>query len=114
MHELGITQNILSIALRHAEQVGATRITRLNLVIGDLSSIAEDSVRFYWDAVSRGTIAEGAELHFEQVPAMFRCRNCEVEFSPVEQDLACPDCGAHDVIMLDGNQFHLDSIDVET
>ncbi|MFN2270088.1 MAG: hydrogenase maturation nickel metallochaperone HypA, partial [Anaerolineae bacterium] len=51
MHELSITESILKIALRHAEQAGAKRITRLNLVIGELSGVVGESVQFYWDMI---------------------------------------------------------------
>lgn len=114
MHELSITQNILDIALRHAEQAGATRITHLHLVIGDFSSVVDDSVQFYWDVISQGTMAEGAELHFGRVPGTLRCLACQMAFSPDGRDFACPDCGGHQVMVVDGDQFYLDSIEVET
>lgn len=114
MHELSITQNILDIALRHAVKADATRITRLHLVIGDFSSVVDDSVQFYWDVISRGTIAEGAELRFERVPATLRCLTCEMRFSPDGRDFACPECGSLQVLVVDGDQFYLDSIEVET
>ena len=73
MHELPITQSLLEIALQHGEQAGAQRITQLDIVVGELSSIVDDSVQFYWDIVSKGTIAEGADLSFRRVPGTLRC-----------------------------------------
>ncbi|MCA9957781.1 MAG: hydrogenase maturation nickel metallochaperone HypA, partial [Anaerolineales bacterium] len=51
MHELPITENILKIANEHATQSGAARVTDLYLVIGQLSSIVDDSIQFYWDII---------------------------------------------------------------
>ena len=113
MHELSVTQSLLEIALRHAEQAGAQRITRLNLVIGELAGIVDDSVLFYWDIVSQGTIAERAELCFERVPAKLRCLECGYTFSMDGRDYACPECGETRVVAAGGDDFRLDSIEVE-
>lgn len=79
MHELGITQAILDTALRHAGQAGAQKIGALNLRVGALSGVVADSVQFYFEFVSKGTIAEGAELRIEIVPPRVRCRACLAE-----------------------------------
>ncbi len=113
MHELSVTESVLEIALRHAEEAGAERIVRLNLVIGELSSIVGESVQFYWDIVSKETIAEGAELHFERVPGRLRCLRCGHTFSLSHRDFLCPECGAGRVVAEGGNDFRLDSIEIE-
>jgi hydrogenase nickel incorporation protein HypA/HybF len=114
MHELSVTESLLEIAQRHAAQAGARRVTDLYLVIGRLSSIVDDSVQFYWDTVSQGTVCEGARLHFERLPAKLLCLNCsEIYF--LTQDLApCPKCSSDQVKILGGTEFHLESIGVET
>ncbi len=113
MHEMSVTQSVLEIALRHAERAGAQRITRLNLVIGELASIVDDSVQFYWDIISQGTIAEGAELHFERVPATLRCLGCDHTFPLNGREYACPACGEKRVAAAGGNDFRLESIEVD-
>jgi hydrogenase nickel incorporation protein HypA/HybF len=113
MHELSITESVLEIALRHARQAQAQQIVRLNLLIGDLSSIVDESVQFYWDIVSQDTIAEGAELHFERVPGSLRCLNCDHTFPLNGQSFTCPACGDTRVVAEGGNEFRLESIEVE-
>jgi hydrogenase nickel incorporation protein HypA/HybF len=113
MHEMSITQSLLEIALRHAEQANARRIVRLNMVIGELASIVDDSVQFYWDIISRDTIAEGAELYFERVPGILRCLSCDHTFPLNGRDYACPDCGGLQVTVAGGDEFRLESIEVE-
>ena len=113
MHELSITQSLLEITLRYGERAGARRITRLNLVIGELASIVDDSVQFYWDIVSQDTIAEGADLHFERVPGALRCLGCGYTFSLNGRDYTCPACGEKRVVPTGGDEFRLESIEVE-
>ena len=42
MHELGITENILNITLDKASEGQATKILKINLVIGELSGFVAD------------------------------------------------------------------------
>ena len=60
MHELAVTESVLEIAIRHAQEPKARNITDLYLVIGQWSNVVDDSVQFYWDIISEGTIAKGA------------------------------------------------------
>jgi hydrogenase nickel incorporation protein HypA/HybF len=114
MHELPITQSILEISIRHARQSGAKRITDLYLVIGQLSYVVDDSVQFYWDMIAKDTIAEGARLHFRRVPAEFLCLDCSRRYPVDGENLPCPDCGSTHVKVAAGDEFRLESIDVET
>ena len=112
MHELMVTESIRDIALRHAEEAHATRITDLFLVIGELSSIVDDSVQFYWDFVTEGTMAEGATLHFRRIPAEMTCSACGHRYSP-RRALPCPACDSNDVRVTAGEEFFLEAIEVE-
>ena len=113
MHELPVTQSVLEIALRYGHAQGAQRITALYLVVGDLSSIIDDSVQFYWDIISRDTIAEGAQLHFDRIPTRMLCLNCNQSYLPDRGTLACPNCQSTDVQVSAGDEFRLDSIEIE-
>lgn len=113
MHELPVTQSILEIALRHAKDAGASKILGLNLKIGQLSSIVDESVQFYWDIIAEDTIAEGAKLNFNRIPAELLCLNCNQRYQPGEDELACPACNSTRVKLVSGQEFLLESIDVE-
>ncbi len=114
MHELPITQNILKIALQYAEKEGATRIMTLNLVIGQLSSVIDDSIQFYWPIISEGTIAEDAKLYFRRVPAQLKCLDCGTIYELEDGQLrTCPSCESSQVSILSGREFQLESIQIE-
>lgn len=113
MHELSVTQSVLDLALKHADQAGAKQITDIHLVMGELSTNVDDSVQFYWDIIARGTLAEGARLHFRRVPAEFQCLDCSQRYHPAESELICPFCESSRVKIVAGEEFFLDSIDIE-
>jgi hydrogenase nickel incorporation protein HypA/HybF len=114
MHELAITQNVLEIVLRHARAAGGGRVSAIHLVVGELSSIVDESVSFYWDIIARDTPAEGARLHFRRIPARFRCQACGTEF-PLRQDSTdCPACGSRSARLTAGDEFSVEAIEVDS
>ncbi|GIV77612.1 hydrogenase maturation nickel metallochaperone HypA [Litorilinea aerophila] len=114
MHELAITQHLLDLTLAHARAAQARKVTHLYLVIGQLSSIVDDSVQFYWEQIARGTLAADAQLHFRRVPAWLQCQGCGAE-TPLDAqaDFRCPVCKSPAVQVVGGDEFRLESIEVE-
>jgi hydrogenase nickel incorporation protein HypA/HybF len=114
MHELTITESLLEIALRHARNANATKITDLYLVIGQLSSIVDDSVQFYWGIIAKDTQAEGAKLHFKRIPTEILCLDCSHQYFPGDNTMACPNCESIKVKIISGEEFYLEAINVKT
>ena len=114
MHELAITEQIAEIAIKHGEKNAAQSITDLYLVIGELSSVIDDSVQFYWDMIAEGTLAEGATLHFKRIPARLECQECGQTYSLEGNQLdGCPACESIKVKVKTGKEFRLESIEIE-
>ena len=65
MHELSIMQSALSLALDQARQAGAARVHTIRLRIGALSGVVPDALEFAFEALTPGTLAEGAQLAIE-------------------------------------------------
>ena len=113
MHELSVTENILNIAIKHANENQAARVTDLYITIGRLASIVDDSVQFYWDIISADTICQGAQLHFNRVPARLLCLNCGQTFELESELTPSPSCGSIQIKVVSGEDFLLDSIAIE-
>ncbi len=114
MHELAITENILDIAIRQATQHGARSLTAITLVVGDLTGYVPDSMQFYFDILSQGTIAEHAALHIRRVPIQVRCHACHAEFTPEVGVLwVCPVCQALGGDVLSGKELFIESIEID-
>lgn len=110
MHELPITESILKIA---TDAAGGRRVSAIHLTVGDLASIVDDAVQFYFDIISKGTDAEGAALHFQRQPGVMTCLACgqrtEVR-PPLPQ--ACPHCGDVSLRVTGGRELRVESIEV--
>ena len=113
MHELGITENIVNIALAKAGEAQANKVIQINLVIGELSGFAPDCIQFYFDFLSKDTIAHGSVLHFELVPTQLRCRNCSAIFHPQDTLWSCPECRDQSVEIFKGRELYIESMEVE-
>ena len=113
MHELSVTQSILSIVLEKAGEAGADKVNRVDLVIGELSGIVDDCVQFYWDFLNKDTIAAGSALSFRKPPVQLRCRKCETVFTPEDGRWVCPGCHEPSLEITGGRELYVESIEVD-
>jgi hydrogenase nickel incorporation protein HypA/HybF len=79
MHEAGVTERILEIVVEHAKEARAHRVTDVYLEVGEESGIDTDSVELHWPLLARGSVAEGATLHFDEAEAPFTFRLTSIE-----------------------------------
>jgi hydrogenase nickel incorporation protein HypA/HybF len=96
MHEIGLMQEALNVALKQAKQVGATRVERVTLRVGEASGADYDVLRMSFAVATQGTIAEGATLDIEPTPIVCQCSSCGHEFTPQQANdmgyYECPQC----------------------
>jgi hydrogenase nickel incorporation protein HypA/HybF len=112
MHEFGICRSLIDVALSAlAERETTQRATSLQVEIGRFTAVVPDSLRFYFDVLSRGTLLEGAELNVESIPLRTRCRSCGHEAEPDLPSLLCSKCeGLVEIVA--GRELRLVSVDV--
>ena len=113
MHELGVTESIINIALTKAAEVQADKILKISVVIGELSGFVPDCIEFYFETLSKDTIAEGSKLDFDIIPAKFRCRNCSTIVSPEGMIWTCPNCQSQSMEVIGGQEFYIKDLEVE-
>lgn len=113
MHESAIAQSIIDVALRHLEEGGWRRVTRITVRVGHLSSVVPESLDFAFQAMIRGTPLEGSVLDIEETPGEGRCRACGAVF-PVDSFFCiCEKCGSGEVEVQGGDVLTIESIDME-
>jgi hydrogenase nickel incorporation protein HypA/HybF len=104
---------MLDVVLSEAKTAQASRITKINLVIGELSGVVGECVQFYFDFLKKDNAAEEATIDFKLVPAELRCRNCLTNFNPQDSDWVCPNCQSTSIEVISGRDCYIESIEVE-
>jgi hydrogenase nickel incorporation protein HypA/HybF len=113
MHEVGLMQDALRIALDRARQEKAKRVLAIRMRIGALSGVVPDALSFAFECLSRGTPAEGGRLEIESVPAACWCASCNKEFEAPELGFECPACGKTSTEIRRGREIEVASLDLE-
>lgn len=113
MHELAITQSMFEIVLKQAEQSKAKKVTKINLVIGEMTGVVSDCIQFYMDFLSKGTAAEGVIVSVNSVPPIAKCRDCGKTFTVKELEWTCPHCAGINLDITGGKELFVESIEVD-
>jgi hydrogenase nickel incorporation protein HypA/HybF len=113
MRELHATKAILHKAILKAREDDAAHITRLHIVIGEIAEIDQSAIQRHWNDLSKGTSAEGAQLHFRVIPAEVQCMSCFRKYHPQNGKILCSNCGSVGAKILSGEEFYLESIELE-
>lgn len=113
MHEVGIISGVLdavdkSVAANHADKVYA-----VNLSVGEETEVIKDCMDFAWEALTPGTVCEGAELHVNMIKPKSVCLACGNEFEHDRFHNDCPKCGSYETQLIAGHELTIDSIDVD-
>lgn len=112
MHEVSLMQSTLDLALDYAQRRGATQIHQFTMRVGQLSGVVPEALEFAFDMVVQNTIAQGARLSIEQVPARCHCATCEQDFQPDDWIYDCPHCHQISTDVRQGKELDLVSLEV--
>jgi hydrogenase nickel incorporation protein HypA/HybF len=110
MHEMALAASMLEIVESAARAHGAARVTEVRLEIGALSHVTADALRFCFDAVTRGTLAEGATLAIDAPPGRAWCMPCGASVPLARRGDPCPGCGSFQLEVTDGTAMRVRDI----
>jgi hydrogenase nickel incorporation protein HypA/HybF len=112
MRELEATQNVLKKSLMQVKD--PTRIKSVYLVMGEVAELDHHLIEKHWRELSKGTPAEHAQLHFRLRKAEVQCMACFGKYQPLDGKIHCPYCGSSGAKILSGEEFELESIELES
>lgn len=112
MHELSLCENIREIIQEQAVQDGFAQVNRVWLEVGALSCVEPEALRFGFDVVMRGSVAEGATLEITTPPAQARCLACHQTSLVTQRYEPCPLCGAAEMQVTQGDALKISKLEV--
>lgn len=113
MHELSIAMSIVEICTDELEKSGASSLTGVELEIGSLAGIQTEALEFSWDVATKDSVADGAVLSIDNVPAEARCLHCNKEFGIENFHDPCPYCNNFGLDVLKGKELRIKALTVE-
>ena len=104
--------DVLETAVRVAKENSGHRVTKITLKIGVMSGVVHTYVQSFFDVISKGTIAEGAEIVIENDPAVFRCCECgrTTVYDRLGPEYVCHACKSESLRLVSGRNFQIVSV----
>ena len=112
MHEMSLCESLLDILKAEAEAGNFTRIKRITLEIGPLSTVEPEALRFGFDVVMRGSLADEAKLDIVTPPAEGRCLSCFELVTVTDRFAPCPKCGGTELQISGGDALRIKEMEV--
>ncbi len=112
MHEMSLCEGILDVLQQQAKQQQFVRVKTVWLEIGKLSSVEPDALRFGFDMVMQGSLAESATLEIIEVDGQAWCFACQQQIIIEHRYDGCPLCGAYQLQINDGEQMRIKELEV--
>ena len=103
----------MSAVTQAAQDAHALRVTDITLSVGEMTEAIEDALQFAFEALSEGTICEGATLHVNMIAPRSQCLECGAEYTHDRFHMLCPECGSFAVQLVAGREMKIDSIEVD-
>jgi len=113
MHELAIAKELSGIVNEVASKEKLEKVTRIDVCFGQMIQVVPEIFTFALEETIRGTVADGAEIAVEVLPAVLLCRSCTNEFNLEHNTFICPGCGSSDTEMKQGREIYVKSIEGE-
>jgi hydrogenase nickel incorporation protein HypA/HybF len=113
MHELAIAKSLIDTAVSLLPAPDC-QITNLCIQLGALAGVSKEELAFGFEVMSKATPCAGAHLQIEEIAAMAHCPHCDLDFSPEDAGfLLCPRCGTGAVLVLQGKELLISSIEIQ-
>jgi hydrogenase nickel incorporation protein HypA/HybF len=113
MHEKALAEGVLQIVDQTARREGFRRVALVVLEIGRLSAVEPEAMRFCFESVIRGSLADGAKLEIRDVPGRALCLSCGHEVELAHRYDPYPKCDSFPLRVTGGAEMRVKEIEGE-
>ncbi len=110
---MSLVENVVALVEDERRKQTFSRVRMIRLKLGALGHVEPEALRFCFDVVTSGTIADGARLEIETVPGQGWCSGCCRTVPLEDRFAACPVCGNAQVQLTAGHELRLAEMEVE-
>jgi len=114
MHEAALARQILAVVLERTATMGGSRVRRVRGWMAETEELSAASVAFHFEALARGSCAEGAALELRVQHVEARCRRCQTTYKPQHHLLWCPACGSDEGEVLGPVGLGIETLEIDS
>lgn len=113
MHELSICESIVRVIEQQAVAQSFKKVNMVRLEIGPLAGVELEALKFSFDVVTKGGIAQDARLEVIELPVDAWCMVCAEKVVVKERFDACPKCESYQVQITGGDELRIKEMEVD-
>jgi hydrogenase nickel incorporation protein HypA/HybF len=110
---MSLAEGVLQVIEDAGRQQGFSRVRTVWLEIGQLAAVEVEAMRFCFDAVTRGSLAEGSRLEIVATPGSAWCMKCSGNVTVEALYDPCPQCGSHQLQVTGGSEMRVKELEVD-
>jgi hydrogenase nickel incorporation protein HypA/HybF len=112
MHEMSLAEGVLGVVLDAARAHQPCAVRTVRLEIGALAAVECEALRFAFEGVKQGSLAEDARLDIVHVPGSAWCMQCSRSVAIAERGEPCPECGGFQLQVTGGEQMRVRELEL--
>ena len=113
MHARALAESVREIVDEAARAGGAQRVKAVRLEIGKLAAVEVEAMRFAFDVVKRGSLADAARLEIVEPDGAAWCMRCSRPVAISRRGQACPGCAGYQLQVTGGDGLRVIDIEIE-
>jgi hydrogenase nickel incorporation protein HypA/HybF len=109
MHEMSLMVGIIELLRKSAAENNISKITKVMLVVGDMTMAVPDALQFAFDSFRDEKLFQDALLEIQKEPVCGECKDCHHNFGIDDFNFLCPSCSSPNVRVASGRGLYIDN-----